>query len=482
MKLPVGLTPEQVVMLAAVLGGGILSLLPMRMPDLRWLKKRQPKGGSISVGPITLRDGDRMRHTHILGSTGSGKTVLIEHLLYRDLARGLGAIIIDAKGERDFYERVRRYCERIGRAQDLHYLSSTQIEESVRWNPCRLGSSSELQSKFFGSAKYENSFYAKACELALLQAFNRLSDQQSLNLGDLVRELDRISNGGKDENLKGLYFDIQNLSSGEWAPVLGTAPKPGIQNEISLLNVIRKNEILFLDLPTEGKAVQSSRLGALVLQEISLISGIRKRNPGMKSDRPFSVYVDEFDAFATDPFISFLNKGRSSEFMIHLAHQTLSDLKKVSHTFEGQLMGNINNRFIFRLDVPEDAERLSKFFGTKTVTKQTFQTEGGSVTGRGSAREVQEFEVHPDSIKTLPTGQCVVSIKTSGFLSVVGIPPLLDRNLPSPKQPVDREPLRIEAPQTEVPQSEAPSKRTSKGASMFDEITQLIQTERKGNV
>lgn len=50
MKLPIGLTPEQGVMLAAILGGGISSLLPMRMPDLRWLKKGSQKGDRFRSG------------------------------------------------------------------------------------------------------------------------------------------------------------------------------------------------------------------------------------------------------------------------------------------------------------------------------------------------------------------------------------------------------------------------------------------------
>ncbi len=421
-----------------------LSMLILSILKLSMFKRNMQRLNYIEIGNTKIYDEDRMRHTHILGATGSGKTVLIEHMIYRDLARGYGAIIVDAKGDRDFYERIKAYCVKIGREKDIKYVSSTYLEESVRWNPCRLGNPSELQSKFFGSSKYENAFYAKACELALLQAFNRIGNKPSLTLRELSDELDRLSSHGKDEFLKGLYFDIQNLTLGEWAPILGTAQKFGNQEEVSLLDVTRKNDILFFDLPTEGKAVQSSRLGALVLQEISLLSGMRKRNPGIKSDKPFAVYVDEFDAFATDPFITFLNKGRSSEFMIHLAHQTLSDLKKVSATFEGQLMGNINNRFIFRLDVPEDAERMSKFFGTKTVMKETHQTDGGSVTGKGSSREVQEFHVHPDTIKTLQTGECVISIKTSKTLKLVKIPFLNSKTVPSPMIPVSRLALSTE--------------------------------------
>ena len=417
-----------------------MSKLFFGMLNLSRLKSSTVNKNYIIIGDIILTDEDRMRQTHILGATGTGKTVLIEQMIYEDLKRGYGVIIIDAKGDRELYLRIKDFCKKIGRENDLKYLSSTHLKESVRWNPCRLGTASELQNKFFNSAKYENSFYAKACELALLQVFKKMENEPILTLDDMCNELNRLSNNGKDEYLKGLYFDIQNLTSGEWAPILGTDTKEGNQEEISLLDITRKNDILFVDLPTEGKAVQSSRLGALLLQEITLISGMRKRSPLVKSDKPTAVFVDEFDAFATDPFISFLNKGRSSGFMIHLVHQTLSDLRKVSPTFEGQVMGNVNNRFIFRIDISEDAEKLSKLFGTKTVTKETYQTDGGSHSGKGSARDAQEFEIHPDVIKRLKTGECIFSVKTKGILKLIRVP-ALKNYISKSAMPTSRNPL-----------------------------------------
>ena len=175
------LTPEQiallVIMAVALLllyGGSSLPKLSRLVSSIFTLNTVTRRTAFIEIAGIRFTDDDRKRHTHILGATGSGKTVLIEHLLYRDLVRGYGAIIIDAKGERELFDKVAHYCARIGRKNDLRYLSATYSNESFRWNPCRLGNPSELQSKFFGSAKHENSFYAKACELALLQVFNRV--------------------------------------------------------------------------------------------------------------------------------------------------------------------------------------------------------------------------------------------------------------------------------------------------------------------
>ena len=430
--MPLGLTHEQKFLLGATVAtlGAVTLMQPAVIETLgglcrlpKWGRRKAP---GISIGREWIPDLARLRHTHIVGATGTGKTVLIEKLLFADLARGYGAIIIDPKGERGFYESVRDYCRSIGREQDLHLLSATFPDESAIWNPCGLGNASELQTKFFNSAIYSEPHYAKACEFGLLQAFRQLTVERvnGFTIPDLLRALDNISQDDKNETLKGLYFDLNNLALGEWEDSLACGDRREIDRdrEISLLDIISQNKILFVDLPTEGKRVQSSRIGRLLTQEIILIYGMRKRNPSLKSDRPFSVFIDEFDAFATESFSTFLNKGRSSEFMIHLAHQTLSDLNCISPEFTGQILGNCNVRFIFRQDDPDDAERWSRFIGTQKVIKKTFRTKDGTQTGESSNRESQEFVISPDRIKSLRIGECIFSMKTEGHTRAIQVP------------------------------------------------------------
>ncbi len=454
---PTHFTLEQEILAAAlgiaVVTGLIYSVGLGWAPFRRW-RNRLRRGPGIRIAGEVIPDEGRLRHTHIVGATGSGKTVLLEQLIYRDLERGHGALIIDPKGDRELYERVRAFCRRVGRLSDLKLLSATHIDESVRWNPCRIGSASELQSKFYNSAVYSEPHYAKACELALLRAFNELTfkdSEASFTLADLVGQLDEISRQGKDETVAGLYLDLNNLVQGAWGSILGCG-ESGASSEVSLLDLTRRNEILFVDLPTEAQAVQSARVGRLLLQEVILISGLRKLYPHLRSKTPFSVFVDEFDAFAFPSFATFLNKGRSSDFMIHLAHQTLSDLHRVSETFCGQIMGNMNVRFIFRQDDPKDAEQWSKFFGTQRTIKRTFQTQDGQQTGGASNREVQEFRIAPDTIKELGIGHCILSIKTLGGPVRIKIPYSEKAMGPQLKFPVQRDPMDV-APKATRPDS-----------------------------
>ncbi len=65
-----------------------------------------------------------------------------------------------------------------------------------------------------------------------------------------------------------------------------------------------------------------------------------------------------------------------------------------------------------RQNVPESAELIAQVAGTKPVWVTTEQTEEGLLlsgpSGRGSRRRGHEFQIHPDRIKRLGTGQAVV--------------------------------------------------------------------------
>lgn len=394
------------------------------------------------VGPIRLTDYDRVRHTHIVGATGSGKTVLLESLIYEDIRQGRGALIIDPKGDREFYDRLKSFCESLGRAQDLHLLSAVHLSESCRWNPCRLGSASEVQSKLLNSFQFSEVFYQKACESYLLEAVNEVARKDFFHLPELLTHLKK----GQGDHIQGLYYDFKNLVDGGWQEILCAVPPKETLREISLIEITRKNEILFVDLPTEGKSVESTKVGKLLLQEVMLLSGLRKTFPSLRSKTPFSVYVDEFDAFATDSFATFQNKARSSNFMIHIAHQTLSDLNKVGPDFMNQILGNTNIRFVFRQDIPEDAEKWAAFFGTAGTVKATYRVSQGSSTGESSQRETKEFRIHPDTIKELAVGECIFSAKSSQTLEKVQVP-LPTYN--SPPRPANRPPHDFAYPPTQ---------------------------------
>src|SRR5712671_6522531 len=82
--------------------------------------------------PIRLMANDRLIHTHVIGSSGSGKSKFMEWLMRGDLRNGQGFCLIDPHGS--LYDEMADYCAyRVDREVILLNLSTPDIV--VGFNP-----------------------------------------------------------------------------------------------------------------------------------------------------------------------------------------------------------------------------------------------------------------------------------------------------------------------------------------------------------
>lgn len=88
------------------------------------LKEKQVKFG--------IKDADRTRHLCILGRTGSGRGELVASMALQDVARGAGAVILDANGNVAPLLLDRLAPEEVER---LVYLDPADAEYPYSWNP-----------------------------------------------------------------------------------------------------------------------------------------------------------------------------------------------------------------------------------------------------------------------------------------------------------------------------------------------------------
>jgi type IV secretory pathway TraG/TraD family ATPase VirD4 len=87
-------------------------------------------------------------------------------------------------------------------------------------------------------------------------------------------------------------------------------------------------------------------------------------------------------------------------------------VKRISPEFAARLTGNCSSMYAFLQKNGESAEEIAKYSGTSTVWKETIKSERflfwNLQTGDRSLREVEEFNIHPNQIKSLKVGECVV--------------------------------------------------------------------------
>ena len=96
------------------------------------IKKDGIKG---EIQKIVLPDKDRNRHMFSFGTTGVGKTRLIEAMAENDIKKGRNVLIVDPKGDGELMSKVREAAVESGRKDDFMLINPIFPEYSAKINP-----------------------------------------------------------------------------------------------------------------------------------------------------------------------------------------------------------------------------------------------------------------------------------------------------------------------------------------------------------
>src|SRR5260370_26961970 len=84
--------------------------------------------------PIRLLPDDRVIHTHVIGSSGSGKSKFLEWMMRGDLSNGQGFCLLDPHGS--LYDAMVSYCARYPTlARNVTLLNPSAGDSIVGFNP-----------------------------------------------------------------------------------------------------------------------------------------------------------------------------------------------------------------------------------------------------------------------------------------------------------------------------------------------------------
>ena len=183
------------------------------------------------------------------------------------------------------------------------------------------------------------------------------------------------------------------------------------------------NFAIVFSIPTLIYQKMGHQLGKLLLQELAWAIGEREK---LKRKKFTSVFLDEFSEFVYEGFVSVLNKARSTQVALHLSHQSLGDLSRVSEDFATSVNTNTNIKCLLGLNDPVTSDFFAKHIGTKSSEKFTKQMRqegilsGYDPTGQASLREVESYKVHPNTLKEFYNGSGVIHLPTKyGVVSEV---------------------------------------------------------------
>ena len=384
------------------------------------------------------------RHTHIMGSTGSGKTKLcVLPIAIQLLRRDCGLVCITFKEDRELGHVLKKEAEAMGKK--FYYLSLNPRDASHEYNPLYNGSPGNFVERLMvaldlempGAAK----FYTHAQRAALTPVFSYFAKNRIIpNLRDLhdilisekhlakilKEETGREVSQREMEHLMGAGYALSRLVHDDIARRI-MSYNPDIRFE----EILNEKSVLYCNLKTDINPALAVSVGKMLLLDMQYHCGDRSEDSKL-----FGVFIDEFQDAACQAFLDLLTKLRVSNLGFFLANQNLSQLKEVSKEFAQTVHTNTATKVVFRLRDAQDAKLFAEDSGTteymdtgmtqKGIGKDGLEYLDGERDVAGRITNKAKTYLHANRFLALPDGEGII-FPPSGLAEVVRFGFVVDR-------------------------------------------------------
>jgi hypothetical protein len=329
---------------------------------------------------VLLSAEHRVRHTHVIGASGTGKSTLLLNLIQQDIDRGEGVAVFDPHG--DLVDTILGVIPP-KRREDVIVLDPSDEGHSVGLNILAAHSDFErglLASDLTSVFRRLSTSWGDQMESVLrngILAF--LESTRGGTLADLRRFL--LDAGFRKEFLRTVtdpeivYYwtkAFPQLSGGKSIGPLLTrldeflSRKPirymvsQSENRIDFAEILDRGRILLVKLPQGliGRE-NTALLGSLITAKLQMAAMSRQRMPAAQR-RDFWCYMDEFQHFITPSMAEILAGARKYRLGLILAHQELRHLE-ADRDVASAVLSNCYTRVVFKVG-DADARSLENGF------------------------------------------------------------------------------------------------------------------------
>lgn len=328
---------------------------------------------------VSVSASQRLKHTHVIGATGTGKSTFITNLIIQDIVEGNGLAVLDPHG--DLIETILTHIPE-NRYGDVIIIDPSDSDYPVGFNI--LTAHSEIEKEILSSD--------------LVSVFKRLStswgDQMNSVLANAILAFLESNKGGtlfdlrrfliekpfRDNFLKTvtdpsiIYYwqkEFPLLKSNSIGPIL-TRLDSFLRPKLIRNMVAQKKGLDFESFLDTGKIVLVKLSQGLIGNENSYLLGTfivakihqaaMARQAKQKDDRKdFYLYIDEFQNFVTQSMSAILSGARKYHLGLILAHQDMQQLTKQDTELASSVLSNAGTRICFRIG-DSDAKKLEDGF------------------------------------------------------------------------------------------------------------------------
>lgn len=429
----------------------------LETPNIAWLAMRQapaptnlPEDGivlgkSIYRGVekmIRIRTEDRLRHTYIIGRSGTGKSWLMKAMAIQDIENGDGICVVDPHG--DFAEDVIAHIPK-ERAEDLIYFNPADLARPMGLNLLEFDPKYPEQKTFVineminildklynlketGGPMFEQ--YIRNAMLLIMEdpasgstlmEISKVLADEGFREYKLSKTKDQLvydfwtkeaEKAGGDAALANMVPYItsklnQFISNETMRPIIGQQ-----KSAFNFREAMDSKKIIIVNL-SKGKIgeMNSFLLGLVVVGKI-LAAALSRADMKEGERNPFYLYMDEFQNYITESIAIILSEARKYGLGLVIAHQFIGQLTKGGDTaIRDAVFGNAGTMILFRIGA-DDAEFLEKEFAPVFSSRDLLNIEKANAYVK---LLIDNTASRPFNMKTLavPVGNISLSSKIS---------------------------------------------------------------------
>jgi hypothetical protein len=346
--------------------------------------------GTSKGRKVVLTDQERARHIHVIGSIGTGKSKLLEHMIRQDVARGRGLCLIDPHGT--LAESIEKWCAMrgIGFFRKVHLVNPGDEVLVPGFNPLRVvpgeDPSVRVDAMVAACAQawgVENMgetprlekilralFYALAVRnLTLAEGPALLQSRDPEGLRALLtdglpnpifqitwNELNAMPRREFAEHVESTHTRLSRfLNAPAMRLVVGQRKKV-----IDFRSAMDNGEVVLVNLGARSAfSYENARvLGTLLINDLFLTA--LRRDEKVAQRRPFTLYVDECYDFLSGDIERILDQTRKFGLHAVLAHQRIGQLRERGEGVFNAVMGGTQTKIVLGGLSDEDAEVMAK--------------------------------------------------------------------------------------------------------------------------
>ncbi|MDO8657607.1 MAG: type IV secretion system DNA-binding domain-containing protein [Candidatus Levybacteria bacterium] len=338
---------------------------------------------------IGLTEEERETHMYIIGRTGSGKTTMMFSMAKRDIEEGRGMAFLDPHGDAadDLVSIIPE-----NRINDLVFINPIDLKHPIGINLLELTpgldeDEAELEKevvaegvislfrKVFSREENTNAHRIEyVLRNAIYTAFT-VEDRTIFTVYDLLNNppfQKQVIAKLKDENLKNFWkfefgragdYQVVKMVGGVTAKIgrflFSPTAKRILEQKKSTINfseIMDSGKIVICNLSQGKLGEDTSRLlGTTIMTKIQQAT-LKRANIKESDRKPFYLYIDEFQNFATQSFTKMLSEGRKYKLRVTIAEQTTS--QQQDRNIVNVILANVTTVVCFRSANPIDEDLM----------------------------------------------------------------------------------------------------------------------------